>query len=100
MSQPERVSPAEIKLQREKGWPDFHPETYCHRCGARNIDSWFVDSDRFSAAMEALGLDGGDIVCPSCFVEGHEKATGMTTTWKLAPAIPFRRSSTEGSPDA
>jgi hypothetical protein len=25
--------PAEIAAQRNLGWPDFHPEDYCHRCG-------------------------------------------------------------------
>lgn len=66
-----------------------HSEDHCQRCGAPN-PSWFVDSDRFNAAMDALGLTSAVIVCVGCFVEGHEKATGMTCSWKIAPATPFR----------
>lgn len=69
---------------------DEHPETTCDRCGGPNLPSWWVDSDRFNAAMEAIGLHRGVIVCPQCFVEGHEKATGMTTSWELRPSTPFR----------
>ncbi len=25
--------PTAIAEQRTKGWPDFHPEDFCHRCG-------------------------------------------------------------------
>ena len=39
-----------MATQRAAGWPDWHPEDYCHRCGGRNA-SWHVDSDRFNAAM-------------------------------------------------
>ena len=80
---------AAIADQRGRGWPDFHPEDYCHRCGACNL-SWHVDSDRFNAAMEALGLTSTAIVCPACFVEGHEAASGMRTSWELRPSTPFR----------
>lgn len=67
-----------------------HPEDFCQRCGNRNVPSWFVDSDRFNAAMEALGLNSAAIVCPRCFVVGHEKATGMSCSWHLMPGTPFR----------
>lgn len=83
----DRVPPEAIVKQRRLGWPDFHPEAYCHRCGARNIHSWWVDSDRFNIAMEALGLDRGTIVCPQCFVEGHHLATGLSTSWRLVPDL-------------
>jgi hypothetical protein len=63
-----------------------HPEDTCQRCGGNNIWSWSVDSDRFNAAMEALGLDSGAIVCPVCFVDGHELATGLRVTWRLEPS--------------
>lgn len=66
-----------------------HPEDYCQRCSKPN-PNWSVDSDRFNAAMKGLGLDSSAIVCPSCFVEGHEKATGMTCSWDLVPGTPFR----------
>lgn len=62
-------------------------EDYCQRCGGDNIWSWNVPSDRFNAAMEALGLHAGVIVCPVCFVDGHELATGMRSTWTLVPDL-------------
>jgi hypothetical protein len=84
-----RVTLQEIVAEREMGWQYFHPEDFCHRCGNRNLHSWSVESDRFNIAMEALGLDSGAIVCPQCFVEGHEKATGLRTTWSLVPLDHF-----------
>ena len=90
MKRPLTVTPSEIDAQRSTGWGEFGPEDYCHRCGAHNIHAWNVPSDRFNSAMEALGLDSGAIVCPSCFVEGHEAATGMRCVWTLVPDGPFR----------
>lgn len=83
----------EINEQRSKGWPDFHPEDYCHRCGGRNVSSWWVDSDRFNLAFgppEQHPYQG--IVCPGCFVDAHEKASGLTASWRLLPdpQTPFR----------
>ena len=70
--------------------PDWHPEDYCHRCGGRNA-SWHVDSDRFNAAMGPPTLHRWNgIICPGCFVELHEAATGLTATWTLSPDTPFR----------
>lgn len=66
-----------------------HPEDFCQRC-ARPNRSWAVDSDRFNTAMRALGLDRGAIVCPVCFMEGHELATDLRTSWDLVPGTPFR----------
>lgn len=86
------VTVAEINAQREKGWVDFHPEDYCHRCGGAN-PSWFIESDRFNLAFGPPAEHPYQgIVCPGCFVLAHEKATGMRTTWKLVPtdAHPFR----------
>ena len=75
----------ELENQRRLGWPDYHPEDYCHRCGGRNL-SWWVDSDRFNAAFGSHSEHPYEgIVCPGCFVEAHEKATGLRTTWKLVP---------------
>ncbi len=62
-----------------------HPEDTCQRCGGNNIWSWNVPSDRFNVAMIALGLTSAAIVCPTCFVDGHELATGMRTVWTLQP---------------
>lgn len=80
------VTLAEIDEQRSLGWPDFHPEDYCHRCGGRNVASWFTDSDRFNMAMgQPAEHQWQGIVCPGCFVELHEAATGLRCTWKLEP---------------
>lgn len=67
-----------------------HPEGDCQECGRSNEGSWFVDSDRFNAAMHAIGRGRGAIVCPSCFIAAHERATGLSTSWRLVPATPFR----------
>ena len=80
------VTIAEMDEQRRLGWPDFHPEEFCHRCGGKNVRSWWVDSDRFNAALGHPNEHPyNGIVCPGCFVELHEMATGMQTTWKLVP---------------
>lgn len=81
---PHRVELAEIDRQRSLGWPDFHPEDYCHRCGGRNVPSWFTAHALFNEAFgppETHPHNG--IVCPSCFVTEHERQTGSTTTWEL-----------------
>jgi hypothetical protein len=76
------VHPDEIKDQREKGWPDFHPETFCHRCGQRNVWSWFADSDEWNK-VDPTHLS---ILCPQCFTEGWAKVTGMKVSWHLVLA--------------
>jgi len=81
------VTIEEIDQQRELGWPDFHPEDYCHKCGGKNIPSWHVDSDRFNLAFGRHDMHPyNGIVCPGCFVVAHEEATGLTVTWTLIPA--------------
>lgn len=81
----------EIDEQRSLGWPAFHPEDYCHRCGIKNI-SWFVDSDRFNLAMDGLSFKHlwNGIICIQCFVELHEAKTGLRCTWTLTPGGPFK----------
>lgn len=76
----------EIDQQRDLGWPDFHPEEYCHRCGGINL-TWYVDSDRFNTAMGGAdnNMRWNGIICPGCFVQLHEEATGMYASWKLVP---------------
>jgi len=86
---PAQVVTAEwIKSQRDAGWPDMHPEDYCHLCGARN-PSWCVDREDWVTATEAWAAQTGreGICCPGCFATMHETATGKTTTWEL---VPFR----------
>lgn len=73
----------DIDRQRELGWRDFDPEDFCHRCGCPNLPSWCVASDLWNRAVEALGLTVVTILCPQCFVEGYEKATGLSPTWVL-----------------
>lgn len=78
----------EIDIQRQRSWPDFHPEDFCHRCGNRNI-VWWTDSDRFNLALGHYAIDPEwqGIICVSCFVELHEKATELSTCWKLEPGM-------------
>lgn len=62
------VLPEEIVRQRALGWPDFHPEDFCHRCGRRN-PVWSADQDDWETATEGRPRGVVDILCPSCFVE-------------------------------
>ncbi len=84
------VHPDEIKEQRKLGWAEFHPETFCHRCGGKNVRSWFVAHEYFNSAVEALGLTSAAIICPGCFVVGHELTSGLWCTWELVPYSPFK----------
>lgn len=67
-----------------------HPEYICQRCGGRN-PVWNVDSDRYNMAVNR-----SEIVCPTCFIIAHEKATGMSTVWQLNPMVPFKWIEDEG----
>lgn len=87
------VLPEEILRQRELGWPDFHPEDYCHRCGRRN-PSWWVDGKQWRTATEHRDRGYIDILCPPCFVEEYERATGTTTSWALVCDIEKNRTTT------
>jgi hypothetical protein len=63
------VSAAEIAEQRAKGWSDWHPEHYCHRCGHPNL-CWFTPSDVWNRVMGGAEIGPWNgIVCPSCFAE-------------------------------
>lgn len=64
-------------------------EQRCQNCGGRNVSSWWVDSDRYNLAVDALSIPRGWIICPGCFEAGHMLATGMVTSWELRPSIPF-----------
>jgi hypothetical protein len=66
-----------------------HPEDFCQVCERPNV-VWWVDSDRFNLAMGGLGLTRSAIVCPSCFVKGHEQATGLSAAWEIKPSTVFR----------
>lgn len=69
------VTQQQIADQRASGWPDFHPEDFCHRCGQRNV-SWYTASEDFYKAKAQLGdeMPGSDIICIACFVEALEAA--------------------------
>lgn len=82
---PQHVDPVLIDAQRERGWPDFHPEDFCHRCGNRNL-SWHVDADTWNTVMRggdpAGWGDWQEIICPPCFTELAEPH-GFTA-WHLS----------------
>lgn len=69
------VLPETIVDQREKGWPDFHPEDFCHRCGRRNPNWWTTDVHAWTHAMSGRERRHLEIVCPSCFGELHGSQT-------------------------
>lgn len=89
------VTPELIDEQRAKGWVDFHPEDYCHRCGNPNVSSWWVDPYEWKLVYP----DESPIVCPPCFVAAWEKAAGGRVSWELRvdPSTDGWRS-TEGTP--
>ena len=77
----DQVTPDDIIEQRKKGWVDFDPEDYCHRCGRPNI-SWFVDSPLWNSADIEGEIPSG-IICPQCFVE--KVGLAEMITWELKP---------------
>jgi hypothetical protein len=81
---PARVDPSEILRQRELGWPDFHPEDYCHRCGVE-FESWFCDRETWLQATSRWAAETGrdGICCVTCFSEMHKASTGAETIWKV-----------------
>lgn len=84
MSATERVDRAVFERERAAGWPNMHPEDFCHLCGGRNV-VWWVDSDRWNLAVEALDRGVLEILCPTCFVILWQESTGLTATWRLVP---------------
>lgn len=71
------VDPDWIKAQRELGWPDMHPEDYCHQCGAAN-PLWFAGGSQWIRATETWAENTGRdlICCPKCFLDMYETAVG------------------------
>lgn len=73
----------EIDDQRARGWPDFHPEDYCHRCGQRNVHAWHIDSDVWNSVVGgAVDAEWQGIMCPQCFTELYEAKHG-SQAWEL-----------------
>jgi hypothetical protein len=78
------VLPEEIVRQRAQGWPDMHPEDFCHRCGRRNPVWWTEQTvwlDATAARAKETGNEG--IFCPSCFADLHQQETGEVRFWHL-----------------
>lgn len=71
----------EIDRQRSLGWPDFHPEDFCHRCGHPNTRSWFTARETWEEAK--INGRWNEIICPSCFSELWERAIGRHATFEL-----------------
>jgi hypothetical protein len=85
------VTAEQISEQRAKGWPDFHPEDFCHRCGHPNM-CWFIASEIWNPVMRPAGRDTttwlwNEIICPQCFAElaGRRFGNGI---WQLVPYSP------------
>lgn len=78
------INPATILEQREAGWPDIHPEDYCHKCGTRNM-LWFACRDDWLTATTAWAEETGreGICCPQCFADMHKEATGVDIIWEI-----------------
>jgi len=88
------VNPAWIVEQRLAGWPDMHPEGFCHKCGNRNA-VWNVDSrEAWLAATGAWAAETGreGICCLNCFTQMHEVRTEKKTPWVLVPLADWLRS--------
>lgn len=81
-----KVDPDWIKKQREQGWPDMHPEDYCHRCGNVN-PSWFTTRGDWLAATSKWAAETGreGICCPQCFEEMFNEATGSKISLQIIP---------------
>lgn len=79
------VDEADLAAQRAAGWPDFHPEDFCHRCGNPNV-SWYIDSAVWNPVMRNGQSDGfgrwQEIVCIPCFVEVAEERLGGCA-WRI-----------------
>lgn len=78
------MDPAWINEQRAAGWPDMHPEDFCHRCGAAN-HMWFTSRETWLTATAAWAAETGreGICCIPCLIEMHEAATGKPVVWRL-----------------
>lgn len=78
------MAPDEIERQRAVGWPEIHPEDFCHRCGMENM-LWAAEREEWLKATKAWAAETGreGICCPQCFADLHREATGASTVWIL-----------------
>ena len=68
--------------QREQGWPDIHPEHFCHKCGFRNLRCWFTPGPW----PEQFDRENNGIVCPQCLGEavgGTDRSKPYRTSWTI-----------------
>lgn len=89
-------TPGEIAAQKAHGWPEWHPEDYCHRCGQRN-PPWVID-----AHLWTVGAGLYDILCITCWVDAYQAATGETVCLRVAISADIQRrewETTPGMPD-
>lgn len=83
----ERKTQADFDHQRANGWPDFHPEDYCHRCGMPNI-CWGTPAEVWNPVMRPEGHDTrtwlwNEIICPICFVQLAQAKCERGIIWEL-----------------
>ncbi len=57
---------------------NVHPESYCHKCGGKNI-TWHTDNDLWNRVVEE---ESPQILCPICFTE-MAKEKGVPASWQL-----------------
>lgn len=83
---PLRVTLDDIDAQHALGWPDFHPEAYCHRCGNHNV-SWWTEPETWNPVMRPAGVDQrwkwNEIICIPCFTELADLSAGRELTWRI-----------------
>lgn len=52
------MAPDEIERQRAVGWPEIHPEDFCHRCGMENM-LWAAEREEWLKATKAWAAETG-----------------------------------------
>jgi hypothetical protein len=79
-----RVCPSYILSQRALGWPDMHPEDYCHLCGVA-FEHWITDRETWLLGTSAWAAETGreGICCVTCFTEMYKATTGESPCWKV-----------------
>lgn len=86
-SPPIRITQALLNEQRTLGWPDWHPEDYCHRCFETNV-SWYVDTPEWTDVMRGGDPDGWgrwqEIICIPCFIALADAHYGNGQAWTMA----------------
>ncbi|WP_235738978.1 hypothetical protein [Nocardioides alcanivorans] len=84
-----QVTPAYVATQRALGWPDIHPEDYCHLCGGRN-PLWYADRTMWRAVTATWAQETGreGICCPGCFARMAQEQGVHDGVWRFAPEPP------------